>query len=67
MTHKMIFETPNLINNPFGTRTIKFLDDRLVETITSEKQLPKQYQKLIPDIKYVKSLIDNIDFGKVKP
>lgn len=60
--------TPEMIrsNNyllfPFGTNTIKFQDDRLIEIIALEKQFPNQYQGLISDIKLVKNLIDEHRF-----
>ncbi len=66
VTPEMIRASPNLINRDFGTRTIKFLDDRLIEIIASEKQLPSRYQGLIPELKLLKSRIDEHRFWESK-
>ena len=66
VTPAMIRASPNLIKNDFGTNTIKFLDDRLIEIIASEKQFPSLYQGLIPELKLLKSRIDEHRFWESK-
>lgn len=66
VTPEMIRASPNLINRDFGTNTIKFLDDRLIEIIASEKLFPSQYQGLIPELKLLKSRIDSHRFWESK-
>jgi len=62
VTPEMIKNEPNFVYRDFGTRTIKFLDDRLIEVIASEKQLPSRYEGLIPGLKLLKSRIDEHRF-----
>ena len=66
VTPEMIRASPNLIKRDFGTRTIKFLDDRLIEIIASEKQFPSLYQSLIPGLKLLKRHIDEHRFWESK-
>ena len=66
VTPEMIRASPNLISRAFGTRTIKFLDDRLVEIIALEKQFPARYKGLIPDIKLLKRYIDSHRYWESK-
>jgi len=62
ITREMIIASPSLIRLDFGTSTINFLDDRLIEIIASEKQFPSQYEALIPELKLLKSRIDEHRF-----
>ncbi len=66
VTREMIKASPYLIGADFGTNTIKFLDDRLIEIIASEKQFPSLYQGLIPELKLLKSRIDEHRFWERK-
>ena len=66
VTPAMIKASPNIVVRDFGTRTIKFLDDRLIEIIASEKQFPSKYQDLIPALKLLKSRIDEHRFWESK-
>lgn len=66
VTPEMIRASPDLCWRDFGTSTIKFLDDKLVEIIAVEKQFPKRYQGLIPDIKLLKNRIDEHRFWEGK-
>jgi len=68
VTREMILASPSfsLIFRDFGTRTIKFLDDRLIEIIALEKQIPSKYTDLIPELKLLKRRIDEHRFWESK-
>ncbi|TXD53085.1 DUF6090 family protein [Polaribacter sp. IC063] len=66
VTPEMIRASPELINLNFGTHKVQFMDDRLNELISLEKQIPKRYKKLISGLKLLKSHIDSHRFWESK-
>jgi len=66
VTREMILASPSLFLRDFGTSTKKFLDDRLIEIIALEKQIPSKYADLIPELKLLKSRIDERRFWESK-
>ena len=59
VTAELIRENPRLISRDFGTRTINFLEERLNEIISMEKQMPRRYQHLIPQLHVLKTRIES--------
>ncbi len=59
--------TPDILRNNgrvrwmlgFGTSTRRFIDDNLDELIATEKQLPRVYSELVPDLKELKRRIES--------
>jgi hypothetical protein len=66
VTRQMIYNYPSFVFRDFGTHTLFVQDERLNEIIAHEKQLPKNYQPLMTDLKRLKTRIESRRFWESK-
>ena len=58
ISHEDLLKNPRLLS-PFGTNTRDFVDDNLDALIDLEKELPKKYIALVPQLKELKARIES--------
>ncbi len=56
---EMILNNSDYSNIIYYTHTIRFIDDNLQELLRLEKQLPKNYERIIPMLKELKTLSES--------